>query len=123
MKKKNIILIEDDAILSKVVNEELEDADFKISTAFSGREGLDMVRSELPDLILLDLILPEIHGFDVLAELKKDPKTKNIPVIILTMLGSDDDIKKGISLGAQDYIVKSQHAVGEIIEKVKSFLQ
>ena len=123
MKKRKIVLIEDDVILSKVINEELEESDFDIHRAFTGSKGLDMIKSEMPDLVLLDLVLPEMSGFDVLAEAKKDPKTKNVPVIILTMLGSDDDIKKGISLGAQDYIVKSQHAVGEIIEKVKSFLQ
>lgn len=121
MAKLKIVLIEDDEILAKVVYEELCDADFDVFQAFDGEEGLKLVRSEKPDLVLLDLILPKKYGFDVLEELKKSPVTRNIPVIVLTMLGRDDDIKKGLRLGANDYIVKSQHAVGEIVDKVNNF--
>lgn len=122
MKKAHIILIEDDPILSKVINEELKIAGYDVDLAMDGEYGLELVKTKKPDLVLLDLILPKKHGFDVLADMKKSPETQSIPVIILTMLGSDDDIKKGIKLGANDYIVKSQHAVGEIIEKVDNFL-
>ena len=121
MAKTKIVLIEDDEILSKVVSEELKEAGFDVARAFDGEAGLNLVKSKKPDLVLLDLILPKKHGFEVLQELKKSPPTKEIPVIILTMLGSDEDIKKGLELGANDYIVKSQHAVAEIIEKIKNF--
>ena len=121
MAKLKIVLIEDDEILAKVVYEELSEADFDVLQAFDGQEGLELARSKKPDLVLLDLILPKKNGFEVLEELKKSPVTHNIPVIVLTMLGRDDDIKKGLRLGANDYIVKSQHAVGEIVEKVKNF--
>ena len=123
MKKIKIVLIEDDEILSKVIDEELESSGFDVIKSFDGIDGLEVVKDKKPDLILLDLVLPKMHGFDVLSELKDDPSTKDIPVIILTMLGGDEDVKKGISLGAEDYIVKSQHAVGEIIDKVKSFFE
>ncbi|MDP3729282.1 MAG: response regulator [bacterium] len=116
-----IVLVEDDEILSKVLSTELEDSGFKVATAFDGEAGLSLVRSDRPDLVLLDLILPKKHGFVVLEELKKSPDTKAIPVIILTLLGEDEDIKKGLRLGANDYLVKSSHAVGEIVEKVKQF--
>ncbi|TSC73930.1 MAG: hypothetical protein G01um101433_1127 [Parcubacteria group bacterium Gr01-1014_33] len=76
---------------------------------------------EKPNLVLLDIILPKKNGFDVLEELKKSPVTNAIPVIMLTMLGRDEDIKKGFELGANDYIVKSQHAVAEIVEKIIKF--
>jgi DNA-binding response OmpR family regulator len=121
MPKLKIVLIEDDEILAKVVYEELIEADFDVFKAFNGEEGLELARSKKPDLVLLDLILPKKHGFDVLEELKKSPVTHSIPVIILTMLGRDDDIKKGLKLGANDYIVKSQHAVSEIVERVEKF--
>ena len=121
MANLKIVLIEDDEILAKVVYEELSDAGFDVFQTFDGQEGLEIVRNKKPDLVLLDLILPKKNGFDVLEELKKSPVTHNIPVIILTMLGRDDDIKKGLRLGANDYIVKSQHAIGEIVEKVKNF--
>lgn len=121
MKNIKILLIEDDEILSKVVYEELKEANFDVLQAFDGEEGLKLAMEKKSDLILLDLILPKKHGFEVLEELKKSPVTRDIPVIILTMLGSDEDIKKGLKMGANDYIVKSQHAVSEIIDKVKDF--
>jgi len=122
MVTNKLVLVEDDEILSKVIFKELQDANYKVSRAFDGEEGLRMIQEEKPDLVLLDLVLPKKHGFDVLKEIKASPETSEIPVLILTMLGSDDDIKKGLQLGANDYIVKSQHAVAEIIEKVKKFL-
>ena len=122
MSAQKIVLIEDDEILSKVLSVELTDAGFKVTQSFDGEAGLSLVRSDKPDLVLLDLILPKKHGFVVLEELKKSPDTKAIPVIILTLLGEDEDIKKGLRLGANDYLVKSSHAVAEIVEKIKTFL-
>ncbi|MDP3726103.1 MAG: response regulator [bacterium] len=121
MSAQKIVLVEDDEILSKVLSTELEDVGFKVFQAFDGEAGLSLVRSKQPDLVLLDCILPKKHGFVVLEELKKSPETKAIPVIMLTLLGEDEDIKKGLRLGANDYLVKSSHAVGEIIDKVKEF--
>ncbi|MBI3260788.1 response regulator [Candidatus Berkelbacteria bacterium] len=121
MNTQKIVLIEDDEILAKVLCAELKDAGFEVSQAFDGEAGLTLVQSKRPDLVLLDLILPKKPGFEVLQELKKSPATRNIPVIILTLLGEDENIKKGLSLGANDYLVKSSHAVAEIVEKVKNF--
>ena len=121
MGKQRIALVEDDEVLSKVISEELNDAGFDVEQAFDGQAGLELVQSKKPDLVLLDLLMPKMHGFEVLDQIKKKPETKTIPVIIMTMLGQDEDIKKGLKLGASDYIVKSQHAVGEIIDKVKDF--
>ena len=123
MKKAKILLVEDDKILSSVLYEELKEADFQVFQAFDGEVGLKLANSKKPDLILLDVLMPKLDGFSALASLKKSPATKDIPVIMLTMLGSDEDLKKGLKLGATDYIVKSQHAVGEIIEKIKSFFE
>ncbi|MBI5004676.1 MAG: response regulator [Candidatus Lloydbacteria bacterium] len=121
MGKQKIIIIEDDEILSKVLCTELGDAGFTVLPAFDGEAGLKMVRSEKPDLVLLDLILPKKHGLEVLEEIKKNLDTRDIPVIILTLLGEDETIKKGLRLGAEDYLVKSSHALAEIVEKVKNF--
>ena len=120
-KKTKIVLIEDDQVLAKVLYNELSHAGFDVSQAFDGEEGLELVKFKRPNLVLLDLVLPKKHGFEVLEELKKSPDTRAIPVIILTLLGEDDDIKKGLRLGADDYIVKSDHPIGEIIEKVRDF--
>lgn len=123
MAKSKIVLVEDDEILSKVIYEELKDAGFDVMQAFDGEEGLKLIRSKKPNLVLLDIILPKKNGFEVLEELKKSPDTQDIPVIVLTMIGKDEDIKKGLRLGANDYIVKSQHAIAEIIEKIKAFFE
>jgi len=119
--KSKIVLIEDDEVLSKVLYEELTEANFEVWQAFDGEAGLALVKEKKPDLILLDLILPKMHGFEVLEALKGSPELSTIPVIILTMQARDEDIKKGLQLGANDYIVKSQHAVAEIVEKIKNF--
>jgi len=116
-----IILIEDDEVLAKVLTEEIKEAGFEVMRAETGVSGLALVQKEKPDLVLLDVVLPEKSGFTVLEELKQSPATQTIPVIMLTMLGADDDIKRGLQLGANDYIVKSQHAVAEITEKVQKF--
>lgn len=119
---QKIVLIEDDEILSSVLYTEFTDAGFDVSRAFDGETGLELVKSKRPDLVLLDVILPKKQGFAVLEELKKSPETKSIPVIMLTLLGEDEDIKKGLRLGADDYLVKSSHTIAEIAEKVNSFL-
>lgn len=120
---KKIVLIEDDEILAKVIFTELTDAGFDVVQAFDGSAGLELVKKEVPDLVLLDLILPKKDGFAVLAELKKDPhpRTQSVPVIILTLLGEDVDIKRGMALGAVDYLVKSSHTTEEVIGKIKKF--
>jgi len=121
MPRNKILLVEDDAVLAKVLYEELSDADFEVFQAYDGELGLRMAFEKMPGLILLDVLLPKKNGFEVLEAIKKSPEANQIPVIMLTMLGSDEDIKKGLQLGASDYIVKSQHALPEIVEKVKEF--
>lgn len=121
MPKQKIVLVEDDETLSEVLYSELTEAGFDVTPAFDGNEGLKQVKEKKPNLVLLDIILPEKTGFEVLEELKKSPDTAKIPVIILSLLGEDEDIKKGLKLGADDYIVKSSHAIAEIVEKVKNF--
>jgi DNA-binding response OmpR family regulator len=116
-----IVIAEDDEILAKVIVEELKEAGFDVTHAKNGVEAVSEIQSKMPNLVLCDVLMPEKDGFGVLEETKKNPATKNIPFIMLTMLGSDDDIKKGLKMGANDYIVKSQHAVAEIVEKVKEF--
>lgn len=121
-KKTRILLVEDEAILSQVFREELSDQGFGVITAFNGEDAVSFARTKKPHLILLDVVLPRKNGFKVLEELKIFPETKDIPVIMITVLGEDDDIKKAFHAGATDYIVKSEHPLVEIIEKIKTFL-
>jgi DNA-binding response OmpR family regulator len=119
MNKTTILLVEDNAILAKMLNEELAEAGFEVLHAYDGEVGLRIAKKEIPSLILLDILLPQMNGFDVLEALKKTKATKKIPVILLTMLGSEKDKERGFSLGATDYIVKSKYALKEIVKKVK----
>ena len=118
---QKILIVEDDEILSKVLTEELHETGFDVHQAANGEEGLRAIREFHPDLVLLDILMPKMDGFALLQVVKNAAELKQIPVIMLTMLGSDEDIKKGLKMGAADYIVKSQHAVAEIVEKVKGF--
>ena len=120
--KKKILLIEDDKFLLKLYSDKLNREGFEVSMAITGEEGLGKVAAEKPDLVLLDIILPKKNGFDILSEIKLNPATKNIPVIILTNLGQDSDIKTGFELGAVDYLVKTDFAITKLPEIVRKYL-
>ena len=120
--KKKILLIEDDKFLLKLYSDKLNREGFEVSMAITGEEGLGKVAAEKPDLVLLDIILPQKNGFDILSEIKLNPATKNIPVIILTNLGQDSDIKTGFELGAVDYLVKTDFSITKLPEIVRKYL-
>lgn len=120
---KTILIIEDDKFLRDLIAKKLIKEDFEISEAIDGEEGARKVKEEKPDLILLDLILPGIDGFEVLSKIKEDPGLASIPVIILSNLGQKDDVERGLKLGAVDYLIKAHFTPGEIIEKIKKALK
>lgn len=117
-----ILIIEDEEVLLKVLQEKLESENFKVEVAFDGDSGISMSKKVKPDLILLDILLPKIGGLEVLTFLKKDAELKNIPVIVLSNLSASQDIKKALSLGAVDYLVKTQHPINEVIEKIDKYI-
>jgi len=121
-KTPKILMIEDDKFLRKIYKNKLSKEGFEFVEAINGVEGLNKVLSEKPDLVLLDLILPRKNGFDVLIEMKRDSATKKTPVIILSNLGQETDIQRGLSLGAQDYLIKTDVSLSEVINKVKENL-
>ncbi|MBI3956429.1 MAG: response regulator [Candidatus Kerfeldbacteria bacterium] len=122
-KAKTILLIEDDEMIATMYQTKFTMEGMTIQTAADGAIGLDKARELAPDIILLDIILPKLDGFSVLKELKDDPNLKAIPVILLSNLGQDDDVKKGKDLGADDYFIKSNHTPAEIVAKVKEMLK
>jgi len=121
-KKAKILMMEDNIFLRKLYREKLTRAGFEFIEATNGVEGMNKVISEDPDLVILDLILPRKNGFDVLSEMKNNPKTKNIPVIILSNLGQELDIKEGLALGAREYLVKTEVRLSEVVNRVKKWL-
>jgi DNA-binding response OmpR family regulator len=120
---KTILIIEDDKFLRELIARKLIKEGYEISEAIDGEEGIKKIKEEKPDLILLDLILPGIDGFEVLARIKEDPALAAIPVIILSNLGQKEDVEKGLKLGAVDYLIKAHFTPGEIIEKIKNALK
>jgi DNA-binding response OmpR family regulator len=117
-----ILFVEDEPTLQKELNEILQQEGFKILSAFDGEEALKLTKEEMPDLILLDLILPKKDGFEVLKELKADEKMKDIPVIVLTNLEGIGDVEKAIELGAISYLVKANYKLEDVVRKIKDFL-
>ena len=121
-KSKKIIILEDDRILLKALNIELISNGFEVLSAADGASGIKIIEKEKPDLVLLDLVMPKMHGFEVLKKLKNNKNTKNIPVIILSNLGQEEEIKKGMELGAFDYYKKASTDLNELSDKIKKSL-
>lgn len=121
--KQHILLVEDDPFLSDIYSTKLESAGFGLSVAYDGEEVFKKIEEKTPELILLDIVLPKMDGFEVLKKLKSDLRFNKIPVILLTNLGQKEDIDKGMSLGAQDYLIKANFIPSEIVEKIKCFLK
>jgi DNA-binding response OmpR family regulator len=119
-----ILIVEDDKFLRDLIIKKLKTEDYEVVFAIEGEEALRKIKEEKPDLVLLDLILPGIDGFEVLKQIKSDSSdsVKKIPVIILSNLGQRDDVERGINLGAVDFLIKAHFTPGEIIEKIKVIL-
>jgi len=118
-----ILIIEDEAALQKTIGDMLRKEGYEVVQALDGEIGLRQAKSEMPTLIILDLILPKMNGFEVLEALKADPKTKNIPVIVQTNLESMDDIERALGGGASTYLVKSNYSLQEVLQKIKQALE
>ncbi len=119
---KKILFIEDESALQKTLGDFLKQEGYNTVSALDGETGLKMAKTEKPDLILLDLVLPKMHGFEVLQALKEDAGTKDIPIIILTNLESTGDVEKALELGATTYLVKASYSLEEVIKKIKKAL-
>jgi len=119
---KTILFIEDESALQKTFGEIVAQGGYQMISALDGEIGLRVAKEKKPDLILLDLILPKIHGFDVLKKLKEENETRDIPVIVLTNLETFEDVEKALKLGATTYLVKANYSLEEILEKIKKAL-
>ena len=122
--KKNItiLLIEDDSFLISMYSTKFEIEGFNIISANNGEKGLEAVSKNKVDIILLDILMPKMNGFEVLENLKKQQKTAKIPVILLTNLNQKDEIDKGLALGADDYLVKAHFMPSEVVNKIEKIL-
>ena len=120
---KSILIVDDDLTLREMYIERLKMEGFIVEAAKDGEEAIQKAKTDHPNVILLDIMMPKINGLDVLKMLKSDDDTKNIPVLLLTALIQDIDKAKGLASGADDYIVKSETMPGEVIQKIKTALE
>lgn len=118
-----ILVVEDEELLSSIIVRELANAGHDVRAAYNGEEAVQHASSDTPELILLDLIMPKMDGFQVLETLKKNPGTASIPVVVLSNLGQKEDIEKAKSSGAFDYMVKINFAPKEVCAKVKEIME
>ena len=123
MEPKKILIVEDDEFLRSLNAKRLETEGFKVSVAVDGQNALDLIPKELPDLIFLDLLLPGVDGFEVLKKIKADDKTKAIPVIVFSNLGQKEDIERAHNLGAQDFLIKANFTLDDVVIKIKEVLK
>jgi len=121
--KVKVLIVDDDAFLSGIYATKLELEGFAVVSARDGEEGLKAAAKEKPDMILLDVLMPKLDGFEVLKRLKADDALKGTPVIMLTNLGQKEDVEKGLSEGAVDYLIKAHFVPAEAVAKIKKILK
>ena len=122
MAKINIILIEDDSVLAEMYVQKFTREGYGITHALDGDEGLKLIREKRPDLVLLDIMMPKRSGIEVLEELRQDAGTKDLTVILLSNVGDQEYIDKGMALGAAGYLIKSNYTPSEVVEEVAAIL-
>jgi CheY-like chemotaxis protein len=119
---ESVLVVEDTELLRRIYTDKLSQEGYKVFQAADGLECLNIVRTQTLDLILLDLVMPRMSGLEALEALKRDPRTKNIPVIILSNLGQDSDIQRGLDLGAVDYLIKNSAKPADVSAKIQATL-
>lgn len=117
-----VLLVEDDEMLHGMYTQKFKNQGYEVVSAYNGADGLKLAETEHPDVILLDVIMPKMDGFVALKKIRKGNTTAKIPVILLTNLGQEEDVRKGRELGADDYFIKANHTPQEVVDKVKALL-
>lgn len=122
-KRAKILIIEDDLFLSSIYVTKIEKSGYETLVCEDGEKGWELVQKEKPDLVLLDILLPKISGFDILKKMKATPELKDIPVILLTNLRRESEVEEGLKLGAVDYLIKAHFTPVEVIRKIEKVLK
>jgi two-component system alkaline phosphatase synthesis response regulator PhoP len=120
---KKILIVEDDSFLQGLASTKLEKEGFSVSGASNSEEATKILTTDIPDLVLLDLVLPGIDGFGILKNIRESEKTRTLPVIVFSNLSEDKDIKHAKDLGATDYMVKSNFTLDELADRIKEILK
>lgn len=110
-------------MLHGMYTQKFKNQGYEVVSAYNGADGVKMAETEKPDVVLLDVIMPKMDGFVALKKIRKNPVTEKVPVILLTNLGQEEDVRKGRELGANDYFIKANHTPQEVVDKVKALLK
>lgn len=121
-KKKRILLIEDDPFLSEIYVTKFEEGGFLVDVLENGILGIDVIKEKRPSIILLDIVMPKMDGFELLRMIKGDAESVRIPVVILSNLGEQENVERGLALGAVAYLVKAHYTPTEVVMKIKQIL-
>ena len=116
---KSILLVEDDPFLIDIYTTKLKESGFAVEVASDGESALRKIKEKEPPLVILDIVLPQLDGWEILRQIKSDPKLKNIKIIILSNLGQKEEVEKGVSLGATKYLIKAHYTPSQVVEEVK----
>jgi CheY-like chemotaxis protein len=119
---KKILLIEDEELIIKLLSKKLDAAGYDVALAMNGQEGIEKMRQNIPDLVLLDIVMPRMGGFEVMAEMKKDEKLAKIPVIIISNSGQPLELERAKELGAADWLVKTEFDPKEVADKIQKYI-
>ncbi len=117
---KKILIVEDEEIISDLLYKKLSEENYNVFLAKNGKEGLERIKILKPDLILLDIVMPEVDGFEVLEKMSQNIEMKNIPVIVISNLGQPEELARAKKLGAKDWLIKPRLNLKEIIDKIKN---
>ncbi|GMX58333.1 MAG TPA: response regulator [Candidatus Pacearchaeota archaeon] len=120
---EKILLIEDEELIIRLLSKKLAAIGYDVSLAMNGEEGLEKIKQIIPDLILLDIVMPRMGGFEVMAEMKKDEKIADIPVIIISNSGQPLELERAKELGAVDWLVKTEFDPKEVAEKIQKYIR
>lgn len=119
---EQILLVEDDPFLIDIYTTKLKEAGFSIEVAVNGEEAIRKIKEKRPDLVVLDIVLPQIDGWEILRKIKSEPKFKNLKVIILSNLGQKEEVEKGMDLGAVKYLIKAHYTPSQVVEEIKKII-
>jgi len=119
----DVLVIEDDRFIRDIFVQKLKSEGFQVTEAVDGRRALELLTAHAPELILLDLLLPDIDGFEILERIKKEPPLAKVPVIVLSNLGDQESIAHARALGAADYLIKAHYTPEEIVAVIRKVLQ
>ncbi|MEK7460502.1 MAG: response regulator [Patescibacteria group bacterium] len=120
--RKYVLIVEDDSFLRSLITQKFTQEGFEVFGAVTGKEGIEKINDRMPDIILLDILLPDINGFDVLAYVKKDEMLRDIPVLIISNLSDQEDLERAQKLGAKEFLIKANISTTEIVNKVRETL-